>query len=175
MKGWRGINIEPQPEKKELFKKDRPDDINLQLAVGRKVGNISFYVDDQCSTAKKKYSKRKKEILVKMDNMSNICKTYVPEGTEIDFCKIDVEGGEKSVLLGYDFINYRPKVFCIESTIPLSRVSNYYLWEALLIKHNYTFIYTLGVNRFYVDNLIPEFIERKKYIDSYIKIARKFK
>ena len=175
LKGWRGINIEPQPEKIELFKKDRPDDINLQLAVGRKVGNISFYVDDQVSTAKKKYSKGKKEILVKMDNMSNICKTYVPEGTEIDFCKIDVEGGEKSVLLGYDFINYRPKVFCIESTIPLSRVSNYYLWEALLIKHNYTFIYTLDVNRFYVDNLIPELIERKKYIDSYIKIARKFK
>ena len=175
LKGWRGINIEPQPEKIELFKKDRPNDINLQLAVGRKVGNISFYVNDQCSTAKKKYSKRKKEILVKMDNMSNICKTYVPEGTEIDFCKIDVEGGEKSVLLGYDFINYRPKVFCIESTIPLSRVSNYYLWEALLIKHNYTFIYTLGVNRFYFDNLIPELIERKKYIDSYIKIARKFK
>ena len=175
LKGWRGINIEPQPEKIELFKKDRPNDINLQLAVGRKVGNISFYVNDQCSTAKKKYSKRKKEILVKMDNMSNICKTYVPEGTEIDFCKIDVEGGEKSVLLGYDFINYRPKVFCIESTIPLSRVSNYYLWEALLIKHNYTFIYTLGVNRFYVDNLIPELIDRKKYIYSYIKIARKFK
>ena len=58
-----------------------------------------------------------KKLYVEMDTMSNICKSYVPEGTKIDFCKIDVEGGEKNVLLGYDFINYRPKVFCIESTI----------------------------------------------------------
>ena len=52
-----------------------------------------------------------------MDTMSNICKKYVPKGRNVDFCKIDVEGGEKNVLLGYDFINYRPKVFCIESTV----------------------------------------------------------
>ena len=104
-----------------------------------------------------------------------LCKNYVPEGTEIDFCKIDVEGGEKSVLLGYDFINYRPKVFCIESTIPLSRISNYYLWEAILIKHNYTFIYHRGVNRFYVDNLIPELVERKNNIYKYINIIYSFK
>ena len=52
--------------------------------------------------------------------MSNICKKYVPEGKEVDFCKIDVEGNERDVLLGYDFDNYKPKVFCVESTIPLS-------------------------------------------------------
>ena len=175
LKGWRGINIEPQPGKIELFQKERPEDINLPLAVGRKVGNVTFYVNDQCSTAKKKYSKRSYEIKVKMENMSNICKTYVPEGTEIDFCKIDVEGGEKSVLLGYDFINYRPKVFCIESTIPLSRVSNYDLWEAILIKHNYTYIYSKGVNRYYVDNHIPELIERTKNIYRYSRSMYRFK
>ena len=175
LKGWRGINIEPQPGKIELFQKERPEDINLPLAVGRKVGNVTFYVNDQCSTAKKKYSQRSYKINVKMENMSNICKTYVPEGTEIDFCKIDVEGGEKSVLLGYDFINYRPKVFCIESTIPLSRVSNYYLWEAILIKHNYTYIYSKGVNRYYVDNHIPELIERKKNIYRYSRSMYRFK
>ena len=105
-----------------------------------------------------------------MDTMSNICKRYVPKGTKIDFCKIDVEGGEKNVLLGYDFINYRPKVFCIESTIPLTTKPNYILWEDILIKNNYTFIYSKGVNRYYVDNLIPGFSERKKYIKKYGKI-----
>lgn len=57
--------------------------------------------------------------------MSNICRKYVPKGTEIDFCKIDVEGSEKDVLLGYDFFNYRAKMFCIESTIPNTHIPNY--------------------------------------------------
>ena len=126
LKGWRGINIEPQPGKIELFKKDRPDDINLQLAVGERKGKVTFYIDDQCSSVEEKYSKNyTNKTVVEMDTMSNICKSYVPEGTKIDFCKIDVEGGEKNVLLGYDFINYRPKVFCIESTIPRSQKPNY--------------------------------------------------
>ena len=164
LKGWNGINIEPQPGKIELFKKDRPNDINLQLAIGAKEGNVTFYVKDQCSTYVKKYSNQYENIInIKMDTMSNICKRYVPKGTKIDFCKIDVEGGEKNVLLGYDFINYRPKVFCIESTIPLTTKPNYILWEDILIKNNYTFIYSKGVNRYYVDNLIPGFSERKKY------------
>ena len=176
LKGWRGINIEPQPGKIELFKDDRPDDINLPLAVGDKKGNITFYIKDQSSTAEEQYSKNyTNKTIIEMDTMSNICKTYVPEGTKIDFCKIDVEGGEKSVLLGYDFINYRPKVFCIESTIPLSRVSNYDLWEAILIKHNYTYIYSKGVNRYYVDNHIPELIERTKNIYRYSRSMYRFK
>ena len=54
---------------------------------------------------------------MKMNTMSNICKKYVPIGKKIDFCKIDVEGGERGVLLGYDFKRYKPKVFCVESTV----------------------------------------------------------
>ena len=46
---------------------------------------------------------------------------------------------------------------------------NYYLWEKILLNNNYTFIYSRGVNRFYVDNLIPELLERKKNIYEYIK------
>lgn len=48
-------------------------------------------------------------IEVKMDTMANVCNKHVPKGIDIDFCKIDVEGGEKEVLLGIDFINYRSK------------------------------------------------------------------
>ena len=66
------------------------------------------------------WTKDNKNIIdVYMETMANICKQYIPKKKEIHFCKIDVEGGhEKNVLLGYDFKNYRPKVFCIESTYP---------------------------------------------------------
>ena len=59
---------------------------------------------------KKKYAKRKENINISMHKMSNICKKYVPKEKEVDFCKIDVEGNEREVLLGYDFTNYKPKV-----------------------------------------------------------------
>ena len=42
LKGWRGINIEPLPGKIELFQKERPNDINLQLAVGEKKETLLF-------------------------------------------------------------------------------------------------------------------------------------
>ena len=176
LRGWTGINIEPQPDKKDLFDKDRPKDINLQLAIGEKKGNIEFYINDQCSTYIKQYSRNSKTIInVSMDTMSNICKNYVPKGRNVDFCKIDVEGGEKNVLLGYDFINYRPKVFCIESTVPLSYIPTYELWENILIQNNYMFVYKKSVNRFYVDKNFPELIERSKNISEYLSKIRMHK
>ena len=176
LRGWTGINIEPQPDKKDLFDKDRPKDINLQLAISEKKGNIEFYINDQCSTYIKQYSRNAKTIInVSMDTMSNICKKYVPKGRNVDFCKIDVEGGEKNVLLGYDFINYRPKVFCIESTVPLSYIPTYELWENILIQNNYMFVYKRSVNRFYVDKNYPELIERSKNISEYLSKIRMHK
>ena len=176
LRGWTGINIEPQPDKKDLFDKDRPKDINLQLAISEKKGNIEFYINDQCSTYIKQYSRNAKTMInVSMDTMSNICKKYVPKGRNVDFCKIDVEGGEKNVLLGYDFINYRPKVFCIESTVPLSYIPTYELWENILIQNNYKFVYKRSVNRFYVDKNYPELIERSKNISEYLSKIRMHK
>jgi FkbM family methyltransferase len=176
LKGWTGINIEPLPGKKELFDKDRLKDINLQLAVGERNGTIKFYINDQCSTYVEQYSKKATKIInITMDTMSNICRKYVPQGRAVDFCKIDVEGGERNVLLGYDFTNYRPKVFCIESTIPLSSIPNHELWENILIQNNYTYVYKRGVNRFYVDNNFPELLERSKHITEYIPKIRKYR
>ena len=175
-KGWRGINIEPLPGKIELFQKERPNDINLQLAVGEKKGNVTFYIKGQLSSVDEQYCKNcANKTIIEMDTLSNICETYVPKGTQIDFCKIDVEGSEKSVLLGANFINYRPKVFCIESVIPIELTPNYELWEDILIKNNYSFIYSEGVNRFYVDNQIPGLIKRDKYIRKYLKNFRKYR
>ena len=105
--------------------------------------------------------------------MSNVCKKYVPKGKEVDFCKIDVEGNERDVLLGYDFTNYKPKVFCIESTIPKSFIPNHKLWEEILINNGFTFVYSRGVNRYYVNNKYPDILERSKNIRDYFRMAHK--
>ena len=54
LRGWNGINIEPQSNQIELFKKERPNDINLQLVIGKNERNTTFYVAGQCSTVKEK-------------------------------------------------------------------------------------------------------------------------
>ena len=171
LKGWHGINIEPLSDQIKKFYLERPNDINLQLVVGKEEGNVTFYIDDQCSTVLTNYSKgAKNKTIIKMDTMSNICKRYVPKGTEVDFCKIDIEGGERDALLGYDFINYRTKVFCIESTIPKTRIPNHQLWENILIENNYSYVYTRGVNRYYVNNNMPNLLEKAKNITRELKI-----
>ena len=57
LKGWHGINIEPLSDQIKKFYLERPNDINLQLVVGKEEGNVTFYIDDQCSTVLTNYSK----------------------------------------------------------------------------------------------------------------------
>jgi FkbM family methyltransferase len=170
LRGWNGINIEPLPKQIKIFEKERPNDINLQIVAGNDEGNVTLYIDGMSSTVQKKYRKRKENINISMHKMSNICKKYVPKGKEVDFCKIDVEGNEREVLLGYDFTNYKPKVFCIESTVPLTRISTHQLWEEILINNGYIFVYERSVNRIYVNNQFPDILERAKNITDYFKI-----
>ena len=155
LRGWHGINIEPLPDKYQSLMLDRKRDINLNLGAGRIEGNTSLYLGGPGSTTIKKYLKNqklKKFINIKIQTMKNICIKYVPKNEEIQFVKIDVEGGERDVLLGYDFENYSPKVFCIESTKPNTMIPLYQLWEGILLKNNYSFAYQYNINRYYINN-----------------------
>ena len=94
----------------------------------------------------------------------------------IQFCKIDVEGGEKDVLLGYDFENYRPKVFCIESTLPGTGIPCHKLWENILLKNDYSFAYQYKINRYYIDNRIKGlreiFFQAEKSVKAYKNLKK---
>ena len=102
--------------------------------------------------------------------MSNVCKKHLKTDETIHFCKIDVEGSEKNVL---DFINFRPKIFVIESTIPGTNILCHSSWEYILVENNYSFVYQYMINRFYVDNRFPEMKKKFLYIDYYIKLYAK--
>ena len=102
--------------------------------------------------------------------MLNICNKYIPKKTIIQFCKIDIEGGEKDALLGYDFENYRPKVFCIESTKPGTTIPCYEEWENILFQNDYSFAFEYKINRYYIDNRIEGLRERFIQAEKIIKI-----
>ena len=89
-------------------------------------GNSTLYLVGTGSTTHKElinYSA--KSINIKIDTMANICKEHINKNLKIQFCKIDVEGSEEDVLIGFDFENYRPQVFLIESTLPGTKISSY--------------------------------------------------
>ena len=176
LKGWNGINIEPLPDKYYSLLEKRPRDYNLQIGVGKNKGNTTLYLNGAGSTIHKKLIKKSsKSINIKIDTMANICKNYIKKKIKIQFCKIDVEGSEKDVLLSFDFENYRPQVFLIESTWPYTKIPSYPSWEYILIKNNYSFAYQYLFNRFYVDN--SNNVLKKKFlnINKYIRLFKSLK
>lgn len=173
-RGWSGINIEPLPHKIILLNKYRPRDINLQLGAGNIDGNATLILKGFCSSLfYNKISNNSRLINIKIKTMSDICKMHIPKSIDIEFCKIDVERSEKNVLLGFDFINYRPKVFCIESLMNRkTNIEEYREWEFILINNDYKFIYQFRRNRFYYDTRISGLKDKFYDIDKYVEIYK---
>ena len=157
LKGWNGINIKPDIKIYKQLLKQRPDDINLNYYVGGKIYKI--------------YNKTNPKI----HKISDILKNYLPKKKLIHFCKIDVEGDVRKILLDFDFNNYRPKIFCIESVKPGTFRPNYENFEYILKNNDYSFIYQYKINRYYLDNKIINLKKRKNIIDDVIKTYRKSK
>ena len=158
-RGWRGINIEPNPELFDKLKTERKHDINLRIALGEREEQrmMSFMSNPGLSTLNyeiaKKHSKsgldlQKRKVTVR--TLNDIWKEHVAKGQDVHFLKIDVEGLEKAVISGNDWKNHRPWVLLVEATFPLSRIEVFDEWEPMLTKANYKMVYADGLNRFYL-------------------------
>ena len=47
LKGWRGINIDARPQNMDIFNKMRPNDINLEMAIGKYETLLTYYMFDE--------------------------------------------------------------------------------------------------------------------------------
>ena len=122
-RGWRGINIEPDRAFFEKLVSERPEDVNLRIAVSAAKGVATFYEISRrgLSTLRPElvglhqaagYEVRPVEI--ETDTLAAICEGHARE--PIHFLKIDVEGSERDVLAGMDFHRWRPWVVVVEAT-----------------------------------------------------------
>ena len=156
-RGWHGINIEPLPYRCALLAELRPRDINLCVGLGSKDDKIKIFESDGLSTFLPDIANRvnitsKPQRLKRILTLSEVYEKYCDPKQEVHFCKIDVEGFEKEVLEGIsDWKKFRPWIFAIEATIPLTDTPCHDKWEYILSENDYVFAFNYGVNRYYVD------------------------
>ena len=122
--GCRGINIEANPNLIGEFIKYRPNDINLNIGISDKEGELDFYImkDNALSTFSKAecdaMQLKGKQLLevkkIKLTSISNILRTHF-ENRFPDFMSIDVDGLDHQILQSIDFEKHWPKIICVEA------------------------------------------------------------
>ena len=157
-RGWRGINIEPIPECFRLLQNQRSGDINLNLAISNRQGQLILHeiVNTPGDTTANKFNAEKhslqghevRSLEVPCTTLDVICAENKVE--TVHFLKIDVEGSEKEVLEGFSFDKIRPWIVVIEANEPNSTKDVSNQWESLITNKNYECVYYDGLNRFYL-------------------------
>jgi FkbM family methyltransferase len=169
-RGWHGINIEPLPSHHADLLRDRPRDINLQCAAGASNGVIEVWECDVRGWATASADVVAQHTAnghegtfhkVPVTKLADICAQHV--SGEIHFLKIDVEGFEKSVIDGADFLRFRPWILVIEATRPNSTEELHDEWENCVLAAEYVLAYTDGLNRFYVAKEHGELLDSLRF------------
>jgi FkbM family methyltransferase len=157
-RGWRGINIEPQPNRFKLFVAKRPEDININKGISNKSGKfiLRSYSNQGLSTFSEEiqedYTQKSgdqntstyKDIEVEVTTLKDLFTEY--KVSKIQFLKVDVEGLEYEVLDGNNWDKFRPEVICIEIT------NIKHDWRSFLKSKQYTKVFTDGINDYYTDD-----------------------
>jgi len=123
--GATGVNIEPDPCLYALFPKSRPKDTNLNIGVGEKSGELTFYTMDPptLNTFSKKEAERyvaeygfkiTAEQKLAVSTISEVVERYC-NGVFPDFLSIDVEGLDYELVRSIDYTKSTPTVICVET------------------------------------------------------------
>lgn len=149
--GWSGINVEPMAEPFARLEAERPRDVNLNLAIARRSGQLPMFAGPSIgeSSAVRPHATARPE-LVPCTTLEALCRLHVTR--PIDFLKIDVEGLEYDVIAGGDWDAYRPTIVVVEVTLPWSttRAPAAELIATHLAGHGYREVYFDGLNAFYL-------------------------
>lgn len=123
--GWRGINIDAHPDSRALFDRDRPRDINLEVAVSDVAEPMAFYMFDETAVssfdAELSLGPRRTryrvvaETEIRARRLDDVLDDHLPAGTRIDFLNVDVEGHDLHVLRSNDWTRYRPTFVLVEA------------------------------------------------------------
>jgi len=154
VRGWRGIDIEPNESLALRLKSHHPENTVLNCAAGREAGKLDFYCCDnhECSSFRqdvmKKVSTAYHTITAKIMPLNTLLERYLGDN-ELVLISIDTEGWEKEVLAGFDMKRWQPRLMVIESVFPNSTIPCYEEWEPTVIEQGYNCVLDDGFNRYY--------------------------
>jgi FkbM family methyltransferase len=125
-KGWRGINIDPNPDAIAAFRSARRSDINICVGVSDVAGQLTFHLfsepalntfDGDLASERAAIPGyrllEKKTIAVK--RLDKLLDEHLPAGQSIDFLSVDVEGLDLAVLRSNDWRRFRPAILLVEA------------------------------------------------------------
>lgn len=161
--GWRGINIDANPETIQFFKKARPDDINLNIGVSKSTNTLTYhrFSDPAVNTFDKNHAEQFKEkswisylgsTEVQTQSLEEILFEHLPKSQSIDVLSVDVEGLDLEVLKSNNWSSYRPKVIVVE-------VPNFDI-ESMNNNLIYSFLYENGYKLKYVVKFSLIFVQK---------------
>ncbi len=123
-RGWSGINLDATPGSMALFRRWRPRDINLELAVGPTNTQAVFHLFNEPAlntfdVGLARERERPPYHLVErrsipVQPLADILTRYLPAGQSIDFLTVDVEGRDLAVLQSNDWQRFQPECVMVE-------------------------------------------------------------
>jgi FkbM family methyltransferase len=125
-RGWRGINIDPNPDAIAAFRRDRPSDINVCVGISDAAENLTFHFFNEpaLNTFDSGLAAERAGLPgyclletrgVAVRRLDDLLAEYLPPDQKIDFLSIDVEGLDLSVLRSNDWNRFRPCMLLVEA------------------------------------------------------------
>jgi FkbM family methyltransferase len=163
--GWRGIDVEPDPEFAEALRRARPNDLVAEVAASDGSGMVSLHRVSMPNGERSGLSTMNQVVADRHEadglTISPIEVTRAPleelmSGTDAEhpdrfhFLKVDVESHEAEVLAGAALDRIRPLVVLIEAREPNETTDAYEAAEEILTRTGYPFAVDDGLNRWYV-------------------------
>jgi FkbM family methyltransferase len=191
-RGWRGIDVEPNPYFAERLRSARPRDRVEQVAAGLRRDRATLHVvtlaggeQTGLTTLDAAIAERHvgeggsvSEVEVDVVPLAELMEGSPAEDpARFHFLKVDVEGLEPAVLAGAKLEKFRPLVVVIEARAPRRAVDTYPESETILEGAGYSQAADDGLNRWYVrseDAMLAEVLapEVNPLLDGVPKPAR---
>ena len=164
--GWRGVLVEPEEQAVIALRKERPQDVVEQVALGTTAGSLELYAfagtgyscGEPLTAAQQMLagcSSSLKKSEVPMLTLDQLFERHA-SGQEIHWLKIAVEGMEAAVLEGWSDNRFHPWVVVVASIHPTTGVDTHDTWEHHLLSKGYGCARFDGINRFYVGEHRPD-------------------
>jgi FkbM family methyltransferase len=160
--GWRGINVDVDPVKLDVFGLVRPGDENVCCAIGNGPGEATLYsfghysvlstLDPRKAAEYRGLGYECVERPVGVRTLTDVFESSRFRDRRIALLSIDVEGHEEWVLRSLDFARHRPRLILCEFHVPtLSRMQADPKYRLLTDELRYELVNWTGLTAFFMD------------------------